>query len=35
MSLRLLQPAVQLFDLGAEVVGQGPGGVLLEAQRVE
>ncbi|WP_431982172.1 hypothetical protein [Streptomyces qinglanensis] len=26
---------MQFFDLGAEVVGHGPGGVLLKAERVE
>lgn len=26
---------LQFADLGAEVVGQGPGGVLLDAERVE
>jgi hypothetical protein len=29
------QPGLQFGDLCAEVVGQGPGGVLLDAERVE
>lgn len=29
------QPGLQCGDLRAEVVGQGPGGVLLDAERVE
>ncbi|MCX5232785.1 hypothetical protein OHA35_40910 [Streptomyces sp. NBC_00233] len=35
VDLGLPQPVVQSVDLGAEVVGQGPGSVLLAAERVE
>jgi hypothetical protein len=33
--LGLPQPGLQVVDLCAEVVGQGPGGVFLEVQGVE
>ncbi|MET7495026.1 hypothetical protein [Streptomyces sp900116325] len=33
--LGLPQPVLQCVDLGAEVVGQGPGSVLLDTERVE
>ncbi|WP_369777031.1 hypothetical protein [Streptomyces sp. R33] len=29
------QPGLQFGDLGAEVVGQDPGGVFLDAERVD
>ncbi len=35
MGLGLPQSVVQFVDLGAEVVGHGPGGVLLDVERVE
>ncbi|MFF5506506.1 hypothetical protein [Streptomyces roseolus] len=34
-SVRMLSLALQLGHLSAEIVSQGPGGVLLEAERVE
>ncbi|OKJ71192.1 hypothetical protein AMK31_35595 [Streptomyces sp. TSRI0107] len=33
--LGLLQPGLQVVDVCAEVVGQGPGGVFLEVQGVD
>ncbi|MFF5897107.1 hypothetical protein ACFY8O_14400 [Streptomyces argenteolus] len=35
MSLGLLQLVPQFLDLRAEVIGQGPGGVLLDVERFE
>ncbi|MEV6319411.1 hypothetical protein AB0M26_30780, partial [Streptomyces sp. NPDC051776] len=35
MRLGLPQPGLQAVDLGAEVVGQGPGGVFLKVQGIE
>lgn len=35
MGLGFPQPGLQFVDPGAEVVGQGPCGVLLDAERVE
>lgn len=35
VGLGLPQPGLQVVDLCAEVVGQGPGGVFLEVQGVE
>lgn len=35
VGLGLPQPGLEFVDLGAEVVGHGPGGVLLDVERVE
>ncbi|MEU4588650.1 hypothetical protein AB0F92_42565 [Kitasatospora aureofaciens] len=35
LGLGVPQSALQFLDLAAEVVGQGPGGVFLEVERVE
>ena len=35
MRLGLPQPGLQVDDLCAKVVGQGPGGVFLEVQGIE
>ncbi|MFJ3640110.1 hypothetical protein ACIPRD_10190 [Streptomyces sp. NPDC090108] len=35
MGLDFPQPSLQFSDLCAEVVGHGPGGVRLDAERVE